>query len=61
MENMLDYLKSNDIYDKLKTHLLEDRNINYDILHEYVKNTKEIFYQISMLNFISIDIRKING
>ena len=61
MENMLDYLKSNDIYDKLKTHLLEDRNINYDILHEYEKNTKEIFYQISMLNFISIDIRKING
>ena len=44
MENMLDYMKSNNIYDKLKTNLLEDPNINYDILHEYMKNTKEIFF-----------------
>ena len=61
MENMLDYMKSNDIYDILKTNLIEDPNINYDILHEYMKNTKEIFFQISMSNFISIGIRKING
>ena len=39
-ENMLDYIKSNDIYDKLKTNLLKDPNINCDILHEYMKNTK---------------------
>ena len=51
MENMLDYMKSNDIYDKLKTNLLEDPNINYDILHEYMKNTKEIFFPNKYVKF----------
>ena len=51
MENMLDYMKSNNIYDKLKTNLLEDPNINYDILHEYIKNTKEIFFPNKYVKF----------
>ena len=51
MENMLDYMKSNDIYDKLKTNLLEDPNISYDILHEYMKNTKEIFFPNKYVKF----------
>ena len=51
MENMLDYMISNDIYDKLTTNRLEDPNINYDILHTYMKNAKEIFFPNKYVKF----------
>ena len=44
MDDMLNYLKINDITSKLKTDLLEDPNSNYDILHNYMKSTKDIFF-----------------
>ena len=61
MKTMLNYIKSNDIYSKLNTNILEDQNRNYDVPHEYMKNTKDTFFQSSMLNFIGIGIRKIDG
>ena len=61
MKNMLNYMESNDIYSKLNTNILEDPNRNYDILHDYIKKTKDTFFLLSMLNFIGIGIRKING
>ena len=44
MNNMLNYMKLNDISSKLKTDLLQDPNVNYDILHDHLKLTKDIFF-----------------
>ena len=44
MNNMLNYMKLNDISSKLKTDLLQDPNVNYDILHDHLKHTKDIFF-----------------
>ena len=44
MKNMLNYVESNDIYSKLNTNILENPNKNYDILHDYIKKTKDNFF-----------------
>ena len=47
MENMLNYMESNDIYSKLNTNILEDPNRNYDILHDHIKkNERYIFSRL---------------
>ena len=51
MYDMLNYLKINDITSKLKTDLLEDPNSNYDILHNYMKSTKDIFFPTKYVKF----------
>ena len=51
MDDMLNYLKINDITSKLKTDLLEDPNSNYDILHNYMKSTKDIFFPTKYVEF----------
>ena len=51
MDDMLNYLKINDITSKLKTDLLEDPNSNYDILHNYMKSTKDIFFPTKYVKF----------
>ena len=61
MKNILNYMESKDIHSKLDTNILEDPNRNYDILHEYMKKTKYTFFLLSMLNFIGIGVRRING
>ena len=61
LNNMLNFMKLNDISSKLKTDLLQDPNVNYYILHDHLKHTKDIFFRINMSNFISTNIRKING
>ena len=37
MKNMLNYKKSNYIYSKLNTDILDDQYRNYDVPHEYDK------------------------
>ena len=51
MDDMLNYLKINDITSKLKSDLLEDPNSNYDILHDYMKSTKDIFFPTKYVKF----------
>ena len=51
MKNMLNYMESNDIYSKLDTNILEDPNRNYDILHEYMKKTKDTFFPVKYVKF----------
>ena len=41
MNNMLNYMKLNDISSKLKTDLLQDPIVNYDILHGHLKHTNK--------------------
>ena len=51
MKNMLNYMESSDIYSKLDTNILEDPNRNYDILHEYMKKTKDTFFPVKYVKF----------
>ena len=48
---LLNYMESNDIYSKLDTNILEDPNRNYDILHEYMKKTKDTFFPVKYVKF----------
>ena len=51
MDDMLNYSKINDITSKLNTDLLEDPNSNYDILHNYMKSRKDIFFPTNYVKF----------
>ena len=46
MENMLNYMKTNDITCRLNNNLTEDPNKNYNILHEHMKTAKAIHFPV---------------
>ena len=60
MKNILNHMESNDIHSKLNTNILED--IEIMIFYMIIWKKRKIpFFMLSMLNFIGIGIRKING
>ena len=61
MKNMLNYMESKDIYSKLDTNILEDPNRNDDILHEYMKKTKDTFFPVKYVKFHRHRLGKMNG
>ena len=61
MENMLHYIKTNDISCRLNKDLTEDPNKNYNILHDHMKIAKAIHFPVKYINSTSTVIRKIHG
>ena len=51
MENMLNYMKTNDIICRLNNDLTEDPNKNYNILHEHMKTAKAIHFPVKYVKF----------
>ena len=45
-EKYVDYMESNDIYSKLNTNILEDPDRKYDILHDYIKKTRDTVFPV---------------
>ena len=50
-ENMLNYMKTNDISCRLNNDLAEDPNKNYTILHELMKTAKAIHFPVKYVKF----------
>ena len=51
MEDMLNYMKTNDVSGRLNNDLTEDPNTNYGILHEHMKAAKAIYFPLKYVKF----------
>ena len=51
MEDVLNYMKTNNISCRLNNDLTENFNTNYDILHENMKTAKAIYFPVKYVKF----------